>query len=81
MYADPLVPADLQVFVTHTINAMNHWMNTIRNELYDVQIIRILNKPHQNSCRNLNRSLATMEAKIITLHIQQQEIDYDDLSA
>ena len=34
MFVDPYVPCDSPIFVIHKINALIHWINTIKNQLY-----------------------------------------------
>ena len=59
MYLDPLVPTDPQIFVMHKVNVMIFWVMNIHNQLYDIQSLRTLNTPHQNSRRDNIRELKT----------------------
>ena len=59
VYVNPLVPTDPQIFVMHKVNVMIFWVMNIHNQLYDIQSLRTLNTPHQNSRRDNISELKT----------------------
>ena len=72
MYLDPLVPTDPQIFVMHKVNAMIFWVTNIHNQLYDLQSLRILNTPHQNSHRDNIRAMKTIEQLLRSIESRQK---------
>ena len=71
MYVDPLVPTDPQIFVIHKVNAIIFWVMNIHNQLYDLQSLRTLNTPHQNSRRDNIRVIKTFEQHLRSIEIRQ----------
>ena len=72
MYVGSLVPTDPQSFVINMVNAVIFLVMNIHNQLYDLQSLKTLNTPHQNSHRDNIRALETFEQRLKTIEIRQE---------